>query len=206
MSLLPQASLAPLALALLLVPTDARKFGPSRADVHTIIIHAVSAPACVAGRVVYSGAPGDAMRWKRFFDAHPVLGIHYIVDRSGIVAISTPENQAANHARGHNDGSIGIELVHRSDGLEPFGDDQIEALIELIRSIRRRHTIPVENIKSHAEIDDRTFFCGGKAFKGRMDPGENFPWSRLRAALRDETPHGGSADLPPPASKSGEEP
>jgi N-acetyl-anhydromuramyl-L-alanine amidase AmpD len=165
-------------------PAFTTTHGAVQTEVHTIIIHTVSGPFCAGNRVVYSGAPGDAARWKRFFDFHPFLGIHYIVDRSGTVLSSTPENQMANHALGHNQGTIGIELVHNGDGEEPFGGEQMSALIDLIRSIRTRHNIDIENIKSHAEVDVRTFQCGGKTVKARMDPGSNFPWSELRAGLQ----------------------
>jgi len=160
--------------------------GPPQTEIHTIIIHAISGPFCAHGRLAYSGALGDAERWKRFFDNHPFLGIHYIVDRSGTVRSSTPENQMANHALGHNQGTIGIELVHNGDGEEPFDDKQLNALIELIKSIRTRHTIDIQNIKSHAEVDVRTIKCGEKTLKARVDPGSNFPWPRLRAALQHD--------------------
>jgi N-acetylmuramoyl-L-alanine amidase len=162
--------------------------GPFRSDVHAIIIHTIGGPRCVEGRVVYSGAPGGAVRWKQFFDQDPALGVHYVIDRAGTVVASTPENRMANHALGNNVGTIGIELVHNGDGLEPFNDAQIDALIKLIQSIRTRYDIPIENIKSHAEVDRRTFQCGGRTVKARMDPGENFPWVKLRAALRRTNP------------------
>jgi N-acetylmuramoyl-L-alanine amidase len=123
-----------------------------------------------------------------FFDRDPVLGIHYIIDRTGTIASSTPENRTANHAQGDNIGTIGIELVHNGDGKEMFGDAQIDALVNLITSIRQRYDIAIENIKSHAEVDNRTFQCGGHTEKARVDPGENFPWSKLRAALRSRGP------------------
>jgi N-acetylmuramoyl-L-alanine amidase len=56
-------------------------------------------------------------------------------------------------------------------------------LIDLIKSIRTRHDIPVVNIKSHADVDTRTFVCGGRLIKSRLDPGANFPWAKVRAAL-----------------------
>jgi N-acetylmuramoyl-L-alanine amidase len=143
----------------------------------------VSGPRCVGGRVGYSGAHGDAARWKIFFDTHPFLGIHYIIDRDGMVLASTPENREANHALFNNKGTLGIELVHTGDGIEPFNHHQINALVELIKSIRTRYTIPVENIKSHDEVDTRTFLCGGHPIKTKQDPGKNFPWARLHNAL-----------------------
>jgi hypothetical protein len=186
----PQWPLALLVVAGLACGTrsHATTSGAVRDDVHTIIIHTISGPSCVGGRVVYSGAPGDAARWKAFFDRDPALGIHYIIDRAGTVLSSTPENRQANHALGNNVGTIGIELVHNGDGQEPFGDAQIHALIELIKSIRKRHDIPIENIKGHAEVDQRRFPCGGRMIKTKVDPGENFPWGKLRDALRSSGP------------------
>ena len=170
----------------LLASAEATTSGPRRDVVDTIIVHAISGPACSGGRLVFSGAPGDAERWKAFFDRHPFLGIHYVVDREGIALASTPEDRVANHALDSNDTSIGIELVHDGDGVEPFAPKQIDALVGLIKSIRSRHAIPIENIKGHSDIDERTFACGGTLYKTKMDPGANFPWAYVRAALRGE--------------------
>jgi N-acetylmuramoyl-L-alanine amidase len=176
-------ALASLSLPAFGTPSWATTRGAPRASVHTIVVHAVSGPACIGGKVVYSGAPGDAERWKRFFDGHPFLGIHYVVDRDGKALPSTPESREANHARDAKEGTIGIELVHQGDGVELFGDAQFNALARLIEGIRRRHNVPLENIVGHGDIDGRTFLCGGRTIKGRSDPGANFPWERLRAAL-----------------------
>lgn len=164
-------------------PAGAATNGVRRDRVDTIIVHAISGPSCSGGEVVFSGAPGDAERWKTFFDRHPFLGIHYVVDREGMVLASTPENRIANHALDNNDTSIGIELVHEGDGQEPYGARQIDALIALLRSIRTRHGVPLENIKGHADVDERTFRCGGGTYKTKVDPGANFPWVRIRSAL-----------------------
>lgn len=167
--------------------SSSRTSGPLRTDIHIIIIHAVGGPQCVDGRVTYSETYGDAVKWKNYFDNHPFLGIHYIVDREGMTLGSTPEQIEANHALANNRGTIGIELVHAGDGIEPFSDRQINALIDLIKSIRTRHAIPIENIKSHDEVDARTFLCGGQSIKTKQDPGKNFPWPRLHDALRKES-------------------
>lgn len=175
--------LAGLAALIVAGPAWATTNGARRDVVDTIIVHAISGPSCSAGEVVFSGAPGDAERWKTFFDRHPFLGIHYVVDRDGVVLASTPENRIANHALDNNDASIGIELVHDGDGQEPFTTRQVEALIGLLKSIRTRHAVPLENIKGHADVDERTFWCGGRTFKTKVDPGPNFPWGRVRDAL-----------------------
>jgi N-acetylmuramoyl-L-alanine amidase len=160
--------------------------GGPRTRTDTIIVHTISGPfqECPRGRLEFSGAPGDAGRWKAFFDRHPFLGIHYVIDRDGRVEASTPENRRANHALNNSETSIGIELVHNGDG--PFGPAQVAALIKLLREVRGRHNVPLENVKGHEDVDTRTFTCGGKVYKGRMDPGANFPWAQVRAALRGE--------------------
>lgn len=165
------------------VPAAATSNGPKRTQVDTIIVHAISGPSCSGGKLAFSGAPGDAQRWKRFFDNHPFLGIHYVLDREGVALASTPEDRVANHALGNNATTIGIELVHDGDGKEPFGDRQIESLITLIKAIRSRHDVPLVNIKGHSDVDTRTFHCGGSVYRTKMDPGANFPWARVRAAL-----------------------
>lgn len=164
---------------------EAVSSGARRTVVDTIIVHAISGPDCRRGELVFSGAPGDAQRWKTFFDRHPFLGIHYVVDREGVVLASTPEDRVANHARANNDTTIGIELVHDGDSKEPFGAKQITALVALIKDIRTRHKVPLENIKGHSDVDTRTFTCGGQSYKKKMDPGDNFPWKEVRAALTE---------------------
>lgn len=171
-------------LAAIASPAVAGSKGTERtAPVDTIVIHAVSGPSCSNGEIRFSGGPGDATRWKRFFDNHPFLGIHYVVDRAGVALASTPEDRVANHARGNNATTIGIELVHDGDSKEPFGARQIDGLVKLLKSIRSRHRVPVENIKSHAEVDVRWFTCGNETYKTKMDPGTNFPWGQVRAEL-----------------------
>jgi N-acetylmuramoyl-L-alanine amidase len=176
------------ALSALTGPAQATTSGPRRTTVDSIIVHAISGPYCRHGQLAFSGAPGDAERWKRFFDRHPFLGIHYVVDREGVVLASTPENRIANHARDNNDTTVGIELVHEGDGREPFGPRQVAALIGLLKDIRSRHNVPIDNIRGHEDVDVRTFACGGQSYKTKMDPGANFPWGRVLAALRGEPP------------------
>ena len=173
--------------------------GAPRARTDTIIVHAISGPLqeCPRGKLEFSGAPGDAKRWKTFFDRHPFLGIHYVVDRDGRVEASTPEHRKANHALGASESSIGIEMVHNGDGIEPFGPAQLGALIKLLRDIAKRHNIAVDNIKGHADVDSRTFKCGSQTHKGRMDPGANFPWAEVRAALQGQpAPVAAAAPIP----------
>lgn len=186
------AAIAAFVVLITATAAEAVVSGSKRSRIDTIIVHAISGPdqRCPGGKLTFSGAPGNAERWKRFFDTHPFLGIHYVVDRDGQVRASTPEVNMANHALDNNASSIGIELVHDGDGREPFGDLQINALIKLLREIRTRHAVPLENVKGHMDVDRRTFQCGGAVHKVKLDPGPNFPWPRVRAALGGETTPG----------------
>jgi len=175
--------------ALLFLPAliwsvQATSHGPKRQDVDRIIIHTISGPTCDSGNVVYTGADGDAVFWKQYFESHVFLGIHYVIDRDGTTIASVPEDEVANHALGHNERSIGVELVHNGDGQEQFGQAQIDALVVLIKAIRGRRPIPLSSIVGHTDIDDRTFQCGGREVKSKPDPGANFPWSTVRASLQ----------------------
>jgi AmpD protein len=71
-----------------------------------------------------------------------------------------------------NDFSIGIEVVtsgHEGD----FTTSQYDALIELIRGIRARH--PITAIVGHEHI------APGR----KTDPGPQFDWQRIAAAVRE---------------------
>ncbi len=159
--------------------------------VNLIVIHAVGGPICVAGQVAFDPIPfadTDAADWKAYLEKQPVTGIHYVVGRSGAVAASIPEDQIANHASRANPRSIGIELVNRGDGIEPFPEEQVAALIDLVKQIRARHSVPLAGIVTHADVDQRTCMCGEVSYRRRVDPGPKFPLERVRseAALPDE--------------------
>jgi N-acetyl-anhydromuramyl-L-alanine amidase AmpD len=75
---------------------------------------------------------------------------HYTIDRDGTVVSHVSEDARAWHAgvsrmedgrTNVNDFSIGIELVNKNDGLDPFPEKQIEALRSLMKDITARHRI-----------------------------------------------------------------
>lgn len=162
---------------------DARTSGQTRARVSRVIIHSIGGPMCRDGTVVYSPVDGDARRWIDYFNRHKVLGIHYVIDKSGRIEAGVPENQIANHAKGNNLDSIGIELVNRGDGIDQFTESQLGMLVAALRSIMQRWGIEKGSILSHSAVDDRYFECGGKMIKTKQDPGPAFPWERVLEAL-----------------------
>jgi N-acetyl-anhydromuramyl-L-alanine amidase AmpD len=160
----------------------AKARGPKRSAVAEVIVHATGGPSCQAGRVVFSPA-GDLSRMKRFFEASGQVSIHYIVGRDGTVAASVPEDEVAVHTIGHNEHSIGIELINAGDGLDPFPREQVDALAQLVHAIRLRWRVPLAEVKGHAEVDHTTFQCAGQSVRRKQDPGPLFPWDRLRLDL-----------------------
>jgi N-acetylmuramoyl-L-alanine amidase len=173
--------LLPLAVACALIssstPVEAKKNGTKRHSATEVIIHATGGPLCDNGRIVFS-PPGTIESNRENFEKDPVLGIHYIIGRNGEVAASVPEDEVANHAIGHNEDSIGIELINSGDGREPFPDEQIAALIQLLRSISERHDI--RRVLGHSDVDHSLLSCGDLEVRRKQDPGVAFPWDHVR--------------------------
>ncbi len=117
---------------------------------------------------------------------------HYLVsDRQGDsppkIYQLVDENRRAYHAgisswKGNtalNASSIGIEIVNLGprktpDGLvfDPFDDEQISLVIELVKDIVARHAIKPERVLGHSDI----------APNRKNDPGPKFPWKRFADA------------------------
>ncbi|NLI00345.1 MAG: hypothetical protein GX446_12745 [Chthonomonadales bacterium] len=88
------------------------------------------------------------------------VSAHFIVDRDGTVVQMVPVTRRAWHAGrsalegiAHvNDFSVGIEMVNRGDGRDPYPEAQIEAAASIVRLLRRRYAIPDRRIVSHAHV------------------------------------------------------
>lgn len=59
------------------------------------------------------------------------------------------DNEVGAHALGYNRKSIGIVLV----GTDMFTDSQMQALVRLIRALRRHFNLRFENTRGHYEIE-----------------------------------------------------
>lgn len=130
----------------------------------------------------YTGMPSEegALAW--LCSAESQVSSHYFVHEDGRVVQLVPEERRAWHAGKSfwagetdiNSRSIGIEIANAGhpDGLPPFPDKQIEAVIELCRDCGRRLDIRPERVLGHSDV----------APVRKVDPGENFPWGKLHAA------------------------
>jgi len=152
--------------------------------VDAVVLHSIGGPYCKRDKVEYSRAPGDALRWRSFFERHKVLGIHYVVDRQGRVLSSVAENRIANHALGWNERSIGIELVNDGDGQDLFPQAQWLAVQKLVNGIIARHPkINANRVFRHSDIDHRIFVCGRAKIKQKQDPGKGFDYPKFVSSL-----------------------
>src|SRR5262249_12266425 len=93
---------------------------------------------------------------RHFSRPESQVSSHYTIDRDGTVVSHVSEDDRAWHAGvssmgdgriNVNDFSIGIELVNKNDGSDPFPEKQIEALRDLMKQIMTRH--PIQHIIPH---------------------------------------------------------
>src|ERR1700704_3846065 len=106
---------------------EARRTGNVRRQViDMVVIHSTGGPTCGAGtgKPIWVGA-GTLEENMRHMESHPVLGIHYMIDRDGTLRASVPEDQVAHHVFRVSGRSIGIELINDGDGLDPFPETQL---------------------------------------------------------------------------------
>ncbi len=173
------AALLSFLIAVIPSASTALSSGPNRTKVDRVVVHSIGGPECKSNKIKFLPASGSAKSWVDYFATHKVLGIHYVIDKQGIVAKGMPEDEIANHAKGSNDTSIGIELVNWGDGKDPYTLEQVTALIKLLKDIKRRWNIPSDHIYSHEHVDKQFLECGEKRIKLKQDPGENLHLEKL---------------------------
>ena len=167
-----------LAVGVLLAASDAeaRKNGRARSQpVDLVVIHSTGGPTCDAksGRPVWIDA-GTLDENLRQIEAHPTLGIHYMVDRDGTRRASVPEGEVAHHVFGHSGRSIAVELINEGDGRDPFPEAQLASLVELLREIATRHPVGRDGVKRHSDLDHGRMACDPSR-RRKVDPGAAYP-------------------------------
>jgi N-acetylmuramoyl-L-alanine amidase len=130
----------------------------------------------------YTGMTSGPAALARLRDPAAKVSAHYLIEEDGRVFALVAEERRAWHAgvsfwkgeRDINAVSIGVELVNPGHefGYRAFPEAQIAVLIDLLREIRERWTIPDARILGHSDV----------APARKEDPGELFPWARLAAA------------------------
>lgn len=157
-------------------PSQSRDRGPPRGrTIDWVVIHSTGGPTCDAatGRPIWVGA-GSMDDNLRVINAHPKLGIHYMIDRDGTLARSVPEAELAHHVLSFSARSMAIELINDGDGRDPFPPPQLDALVRLLEDIRQRHGIRREGVYRHSDLDMGTLSCDRRQ-KRKVDPGDAYP-------------------------------
>jgi N-acetylmuramoyl-L-alanine amidase len=120
---------------------------------------------------------------------------HYYIDRDGSIYCYVPTTRVANHVRGHNPNSIGIELVNlgryphwwdsRNQTMtEPYPPTQLEALSALLNQLRQAHP-NLRRIAGHEDLDTARLPASDDAsveVARKLDPGPLFPWAPILEA------------------------
>jgi N-acetylmuramoyl-L-alanine amidase len=174
----PPAVITLVFAALVAVAADAhaRRVGGARTQaVDMVVIHSTGGPTCdvATGKPIWVSA-GTLDDNLRHIEAHPVLGIHYMIDRDGTLRASVPEGQVAHHVFGYSGRSIAIELINDGDGRDPFADAQLTALVALLRDITQRRGIRRDGIKRHSDLDHGRLPCDTTR-RRKVDPGAAYP-------------------------------
>jgi N-acetylmuramoyl-L-alanine amidase len=103
------------------------------------------------------------------------VSAHYVICRDGTVHHMLNDYLRAWHGgvgrwgniTDVNSSSIGIELDN--NGFEPFPESQVNSLLQLLDTLKRKYAIPAANFIGHADI----------APTRKNDPNVLFPWKNL---------------------------
>ncbi|MEW5299899.1 MAG: hypothetical protein WDW36_002869 [Sanguina aurantia] len=119
---------------------------------------------------------------------------HYYVDRDGTIVCYVPPTRVANHVRGCNPASVGIELVNlgryphwwdsRHQAMtEPYTAAQLAALVWLLQHLQQQ--LPnLRTIAGHEQLDTARMPASDdptKSVSRKLDPGPLFPWALVLA-------------------------
>ncbi len=120
---------------------------------------------------------------------------HFYIDRDGRVHEFVPVTRVANHTRGYNPQSVGIELVNtgrypdwfdsrRQQMSEPYTAEQIASLRALLGHLKSE--LPnLTEIAGHEDLDTAEVEASDDASKRvfrKRDPGVMFSWPDVLAA------------------------
>lgn len=120
---------------------------------------------------------------------------HFYIDRDGAITMYVKPGRVANHTRGYNPRSIGIELVNtgrypewfnsNNQGMnEAYTQAQVDAVIALLNQLKKQ--LPqLTLISGHEDLDTAQVPASDNpklmVFRKR-DPGPQFPWSQVLKA------------------------
>lgn len=171
-----------------LLPYEARLDARLASQVDLVVIHCTELPDLAMARrfgeeVLYPGSQTGNSG-------------HFYVDRDGTVHQYVSTDRVANHTRGYNPRSIGIELVNRGrypDWLaashqamdEAYTAAQVRSLIALLRMLQTGHPM-LHLIAGHEDLDTTQVEASddpNRKVRRKRDPGPLFPWGKVLEAV-----------------------
>jgi len=154
-----------------------------RSAIDLIVIHCTELPDLKTAREY-----GE----RELYESHTGNSGHFYIDRDGRVYRFVDPERVANHTRGYNPRSIGIELVNlgrypdwydsRQQYMsEAYSEAQIHALEALLAELRARYP-RLRHIAGHEDLDTAEVEASDNPaiqVPRKMDPGPLFPWTRV---------------------------
>lgn len=118
---------------------------------------------------------------------------HYYIDRDGSIYRYVADDRIARHVVGHNQNSIGIELVNtgrypnwfsaaNQHPTEPYPDEQIQSLKGLLRFLKEKYP-QLHLLARHSDLDMGMITAEDDPalqVRRKIDPGPQFPWEDLQ--------------------------
>lgn len=170
------------------LPYEARLDERPASQIDLVVIHCTELPDLATARSF-----GEK---ERYAGSRTGNSGHYYIDRDGSTHRYASPLRVANHTRGYNPRSIGIELVNtgryphwldsRHQAMdEPYTEAQIVALIELLQRLQAEYP-GLGFIAGHEDLDTDLIEASddpGLEVRRKRDPGPLFPWPRVLDAV-----------------------
>lgn len=156
----------------------------SLARIGLVVIHCTELPDLAmarqyAERILYPSGTGNSG--------------HFYIDRDGTVVQYVALDRVAHHVRGHNRGSVGIEMVNQGrypnwydsrsqEMTQPYTDAQYESLACLLDILSRSLTRRLHLVR-HSDLDQTLQPAQDRSdlfVRRKLDPGPLFDWNGLR--------------------------
>lgn len=158
-----------------------------RSNIDLVVMHCTETPTLASAREF-----GERVLYE---DAGTGACGHYYIDRDGTLVCYVEPERIANHVRGWNPRSIGVEIVNtgrypdwydsRHQAMdEPYTDAQISALLALLAHLRERFP-GLRFIAGHEDLDTARVEASddpSQTVWRKRDPGPQFPWGPVLAA------------------------
>jgi hypothetical protein len=142
------------------------------------------------------GGLQSSLNWLRKEQGKASVSSHYVVGKKGEIYQLVDESRRAWHSgagvhRGRedpNDWTISVEIENKGDGIDPFPQVQLDAVVALSKDIVRRHRIPMDDITDHrttrAEFIRRyPDIARQNRITHKVDMQQNFPMTEIKRRI-----------------------